>query len=119
MPLHIERGDFDVQRGRFRYFVCFTRDGVDDDDVRQRVPVEMSVSVSENGELADLSFQLPKACRPEQALALLNQEPAAQAVEKRVFISVPGRNGDTVMTSAAELQMDAAGRIIGIHIHPF
>ena len=74
MPLHIERGDFDVQRGRFRYFVCFTRDGVDDNDVRQRVPVEMSVSVSENGELADLSFQLPKACRPEQALALLKQD---------------------------------------------
>lgn len=119
MPIHIERGDFDPQRGRFQYFVCFTRNGLDDDDIRSRVPVEMSVSVSENGELADMSFQLPKNCRQDQALALLSQEPAAQAVDSRVFISIPGLNGDAVIKSAAELQLDAAGRIVGIHIHPF
>ncbi len=119
MPIHIERGDFDPNRGRFRYFVCFTRDGIDDDEIRSRVPVEVSVSVSETGELADVSFQLPKACRNEQALALLKSEPAAQAVESRVFISVPGLSGDAVLSSAAELQLDSAGRIVGVAIHPF
>ncbi len=119
MPIQIERGDFDPNRGRFRYFVCFTRDGVDDDTIRTRLPVEVSVSVSETGDLADMSFQLPKACRNAQALALLRNEPGAQAVESRVFISVPGCNGDAVLSSAAELQLDAAGRIVGMAIHPF
>jgi hypothetical protein len=123
MALQIQRGDFDPQRGRYRYFVCFTRSGVDDDEVRARLPVELALSVSETGEVADLSFQLPKACqKPDaraQALALLNQEPAAQTVDSRVFISVPGRSGDAVLNSSAELQMDAAGRIVAIQIHPF
>lgn len=123
MPIQIERGDFDVQRGRYRYFVCFTRNGVDDDQVRARLPVDLALSVSETGEVADLSFQLPKSCQKpeakEQALALLTQNAAAQTVDSRVFISVPGRSGDAVLNSSAELQMDAAGRIVAIHIHPF
>lgn len=119
MPVHIERGDFDPERGRFRYFVCFTKDGIDDDDIRARVPVEVSLSICENGDLADLSFQLPKTCREASALALIKKTPEAQAVESRVFISRPGMSGDAVVNCAAELQIDAAGRIIGMAIHPF
>ena len=118
MPVHIERGEFDAERGRFRYFVCFTKDGIDDDDIRARVPVDVSLSISENGEVADLSFVLPKGCR-EDSLALIRKTPEVQAVASHVFISQPGLSGDAVVNSAAELQLDAAGRIIGMAIHPF
>jgi hypothetical protein len=50
---------------------------------------------------------------------LLRNEPTAKQVDSRVFISVPGRSGDTVLSSAAELQVDAAGRILAMNIHPF
>lgn len=119
MAIHIDRGDFDPKNGRFRYFVSFADSEVGNDDVHQRVPVEVAVSVSENGELADVTFQLPKVCRSDTALALLRDEPTAHQVESRVFISVPGLSGDTVISSAAELQVDAAGRILGVNIHPF
>lgn len=117
--IRIDRGDFDPKNGRFRYFVCFVDSEVGKDDVHQRVPVEVAVSVSENGDLADFTFQLPKTCRTDTALALLRGEPAASQVDSRVFVSIPGLSGDVVISSAAELQMDAAGRILGINIHPF
>jgi len=119
MAIHIERGEFDEERGRFRYFVCFTKDGISDDEIRARVPVEVSLSISENGDVADLAFQLPKACRDSNALALIERAPEARAVESRVFITRPGLSGDAVINSAAELHFDAAGRIIGMAIHPF
>jgi hypothetical protein len=119
MTIPINRGDFDAERGRFPYFISFRKDGVDDDDIRLRVPVEVSMSVSENGDLADMSFEVPKACRTQNVLALVKGQPEVQAIESRVFISVPGLNGDAVLSSAAELQFDAAGRIIGVAIHPF
>src|SRR5438067_563533 len=58
-------------------------------------------------------------CRTPEALALLKAEPSAQQVESRVFISIPGTSGDSVLNSTAELQLDAAGRIVGMAIHPF
>ena len=119
MAIHIDRGDYDPKNGRFRYFVSFVHDEVDKDAVIQRVPVEVAVSVSENGDLTDVTFQLPKACRTPDALSLLRDEPTARQIDTRVFISVPGVSGDTVLASAAELQMDAAGRILAVNIHPF
>lgn len=119
MAIHIDRGDFDPKNGRFRYFVSFADGEVGNDDVHQRVPVEVAVSVSENGELADVTFQLPKVCRSDSALALLRGEPTAREIDSRVFISIPGLSGDTVISSAAELQMDSAGRILAVSIHPF
>lgn len=119
MAIRIDRGDFDPKNGRFRYFVSFADSEVENDEVRQRVPVEVAVSVSENGDLADVTFQLPKVCRTESALALLRDEPTAREVDSRVFISIPGLSGDAVISSAAELQVDAAGRVLGVSIHPF
>ncbi len=119
MAVRIDRGDFDPKNGRFRYFVSFASGEVENDNVHQRVPVEVAVSVSENGDLADVTFQLPKVCRTDLALALLRGEPTAQQIDARVFISVPGCSGDTVISSAAELQMDSAGRILAVNIHPF
>jgi hypothetical protein len=119
MSIRIDRGDYDPKNGRFRYFVSFSSNDVENDEVHARVPVEVAVSVSETGELADLAFQLPKVCRADAALSLLRNEPTAKQVDSRVFISVPGRSGDTVLSSAAELQVDAAGRILAMNIHPF
>lgn len=119
MSIHVDRGDFDPKNGRFRYFVSFAAGEVENEAVYQRVPVEVAVSVSENGELTDVMFQLPKVCRTDSALALLRGEPAARQVESRVFISVPGLSGDTTISSAAELQMDSSGRILAVNIHPF
>src|SRR5689334_2978834 len=68
MAIRIERGDYDPKNGRFRYFVCFKSDDVEDGDVHQRLPVEVALSVSENGELTDVTFQLPKTCRNDFAL---------------------------------------------------
>jgi hypothetical protein len=119
MSIRVDRGDFDSRNGRFRYFVNFAEGETDTENVHHRVPVEVAVSVSENGELADVAFQLPKVCRTDTALALLRNEPSARQIDSRVFISVPGLSGDAVMSSAAELQVDAAGRIVGVNIHPF
>jgi len=119
MPIHIERYGLEPERGRFHYFVCFNENGVEEDDVSRRVPVEVAMSVSETGDLADMTFVVPKQCRTPEALALLKGEPAAQQVESRVFIAVPGISGDSVLNSTAELQLDAAGRIVGMAIHPF
>ena len=119
MAIRIDRGDFDPKNGRFRYFVKFSGADVEEGDVCLRVPVEVAVSVSETGELADVAFQLPKTCRSDTALALLRGDPTASQVDSRVFISVPGLSGDTVLSSAAELQVDSAGRILAVSIHPF
>jgi hypothetical protein len=119
MPIQIERQSLDPDRGRFKYAVQFTRRELEDDDIVARVPVEVAVSVSENGDLADMSFVVPKQCRTPEALSLIKVEPGAQQVESRVFISIPGASGDSVLNSTAELQLDAAGRIVGMAIHPF
>ena len=118
MPLEIQRGDFDAERGRFGYAVSFGSGGVED-RVQQSLPVEVSLSVSENGDVADISFLLPKACRHALALALLKKEAAVQAVGSRVFITVPGRSGDSVLSGSAQLQVDEHGRIVGITINSF
>jgi hypothetical protein len=38
-------------------------------------------------------------------------------VDPRVFISIPGNNGDSVLSVAANLEVDASGRIVGLDIH--
>ena len=119
MPITIERFGLEPDQGRFHYSVSFGKRMVDDDDVQARVPVEVAVSVSETGDLADLSFVVPKQCRTAHALSYLKDEKVAQQIESRVFISIPGCSGDSVMNSTAELQLDAAGRIVGMTIHPF
>ncbi len=38
-------------------------------------------------------------------------------VESRIFLAVPGRNGDSVLRAPADLQLDRNGRIIAMEIH--
>ena len=113
MSIRVERTQFDDD-GRCQYYVQLRPNA--SNDVHLRVPVEVAVSVAENGDLADLTFVLPKKYRTSQALTFLKKEEAASYVDPRVFIAFPGLSGDSVISAAANLEVDAAGRIIGLEI---
>ncbi len=115
MAIQVERDDFDLREG-FRYYVSFKPNALDHDDAHQRVPIEVALSVSETGDLADMTFELPKYCRNDQALAYIQRQEEAQVVCPRVFIVKPGCSGDAVVSAQGHLEMDLAGRIIGMQI---
>lgn len=115
--IEVERCNFDEQRGRYQYYVFFKPEMVrDDPDVHSRVPVEVALSISETGDLADVSFILPKPHRNEQAVAFLAKENSVTYIPPRVFFVVPGPSGDTVLNAVAHLDLDISGRIIGMEI---
>lgn len=118
MGFRVERSDYDPNDG-FLYYVSFKPNlEVEKDDVHARLPVEAAVSVSETGELADLTFVLPKPCRNNLALHFIRQEKQmCDYIEPRVFIAIPGYNGDAVLSAPANLDLDIAGRIVGMEIH--
>ena len=116
MSMRVERSDYDPEDG-FLYYVCFKPNlEVGKEEIQARMPIEAAVSVSETGELADLSFVLPKQCRNDQALTFIRKEPVADYIEPRVFIAIPGSNGDAVINAPAKLDVDLAGRIVGMEI---
>ena len=57
-----------------------------------------------------------KKFRTEQALAFIAKSQAARTVEAHVFIAMPGLSGDAVLQAPAQLELDSAGRIIGMEI---
>lgn len=117
MAFQIDRGGFDPEAG-FDYYICFKPPiEVEGDEVESRVSIEAAVSVSETGDVADLCFMLPKSCRSEYALSYLKRDPAVSCVENRVFIAIPGLNGDAVFTAPATLELDHSGRIVAIEIN--
>lgn len=118
MDINVKRDNFDVELG-FQYYVSFKPHmpaSGDSSEVHTRIPVEASLSLSENGDLADVSFVLPKPCRSEQALAFIRKQATAQVIPPRVLLSLPGHSGDAVATAAANLDLDLAGRIVGMEI---
>ncbi len=116
MAIHVERTEFDEQMG-YQYYVAFNSNGTfEEDEVHDRVPVEVAISLCENGDLADFSFELPKVCRSEAALEYLQESANAQYIEPRVYITMPDLSGDTVALAAGRLELDIAGRIIGLEI---
>jgi len=116
MTIQVERTEFDEQLG-YQYYVAFNpRATFEEDEVHERVSVEVAVSLCENGDLADFSFELPKICRSEGALEFLKQSPNMRYVEPRVYITMPGLNGDAVAQAAGRLELDFAARIIGLEI---
>ena len=118
MSIYVERSNFDVEEGRCQYYVLLKPNvSKEDVGVQTRVPLEVSVSVSENGDLADVTFVVPKKYRSEQGLAFVKKEPAASYVDPRVFLAIPGLSGDSVFNAPANLEVDAAGRIVGLDIH--
>ena len=117
--IQVQRTDFDPQDGRCEYYVLLKPNADKEDvEVHLRVPIEVGISVSETGDLADLSFEVPKKYRTDEALRFVKaHREAASYVDPRVFISIPGHSGDSVLSVAANLEVDAAGRIVGLHIH--
>jgi hypothetical protein len=116
MAIQVERTEFDDEMG-YQYYVAFNSNGsFEEDEVHDRVPVEVAVSLCENGDLADFSLELPKNCRSEAALDFLKTAGNARYIEPRLYITMPGLNGDTVARAAGRLEFDLAGRIIGLQI---
>ncbi len=117
--INVERSEFDPDEGRCQYYVLLKPNAaMEDVEVHLRVPVEVGISVSETGDLADLSFIVPKKYRNRNALSFIHSHrDTASYVDPRVFIAIPGRSGDCALTTAANLEVDAAGRIVGVDIH--
>jgi len=116
MAIQIKREQFDPEAGKYQYHLQFKQ--VESDyEVRANVSVEVAFSISENGELAELSFLLPKAIRSNHAMKYLNQESSVNAVDSRIFIVVPAANGDSVLRAPGDLELDATGCIVGVKIH--
>jgi hypothetical protein len=117
MAFQVDRSPFDPESG-FEYYICFKpAKEVDGDEVRARVSIEAAISLSENGDVADLAFMLPKDCRSDNALCYLKRDPYASCVENRVFIALPGLSGDAVLRVPATLELDQAGRIVAIELN--
>ncbi len=115
MPIQVERDEFDLQNG-FHYYVCFKPNALEDEGAYNRVPVEVALSVCENGDLADVTFELPKYCREGKALAYMEQLEEVRYVKPRVFVVRPGCSGDAVVRAIGHLEMDLVGRIVGMDI---
>jgi uncharacterized protein YuzE len=117
MAFQVDRSAFDPDSG-FEYYICFKpANQVEGDEVSARISIEVAVSVSETGDIADLSFVLPKACRNDHSLSYIRKDPTAICVENRVFVSLPGLSGDAVLNAPATVELDNSGRIVAIEIN--
>jgi hypothetical protein len=119
MSLRVAQGVYNPEKERFQYYVSFkpTLDPTDEErGAEQRHPIDVALSVTETGELADLAFTLPQPCRSRRSLEYLNRTQSASVVEERVFVVVPELNGDSVLQGKGRLEVDGFGRIIGLEI---
>lgn len=116
MSILVERSEFDPQSG-YQYYVAFHTNGTfEEDEVQSRVPVEVAVSLSENGDLADFSLEVPKTLRSREAMDFIRPNENARFINPRLYVTFPGMNGDTVALAAGRLELDLTGRIIGLEI---
>jgi len=116
MSIQVEKSDFDPTVG-FQYYLYFKPHmNEDGGDVRQRIPVEVAVSLSEGGEIADCSFELPKMLRNDRSMAFLQRQDGVNYIAPRIFIDFPGHSGDAVIKAAANLDLDISGRIMGMEL---
>jgi hypothetical protein len=116
MSILVERSDLDPQTG-YQYYVAFNVNGTfEEEEVQTRVPVEVALSLSETGDLADFNFEIPKVLRNKIALNFINDSDNARYVDPRLYVSFPGMNGDAVTLAAGRLELDLTGRIIGLEI---
>ncbi len=117
MAFQVDRGTYDPESG-FEYYVCFKpKSHVEGDEVHSRISIEVAMSLSENGEVADLTFTLPKMCRNEFALSFVNRDLSVSCVEGRVFVVLPGVSGDAVLSAPGTLELDEAGRIVAVEVN--
>ena len=116
MSIQVEKSGFDPTVG-FQYYLYFKPHmNEDGGDVRQRIPVEVAVSLSEGGEIADCSFELPKMLRNDRSMAFLQRQDGVNYIAPRIFIDFPGHSGDAVIKAAANLDLDISGRIMGMEL---
>lgn len=116
MSIQIEKSDYDPTVG-FQYYLYFKPHMEEAGcDVRQRVPVEVAVSLSESGEIADCTFELPKPLRNDRSMAFLCRQTGVNYIAPRIFIDFPGQSGDAVIRAAANLDLDLSGRIMGMEL---
>jgi hypothetical protein len=116
MSIQVEKSGFDPTVG-FQYYLYFKPHmNEDGGDVRQRIPVDVAVSLSESGEIADCSFELPKTLRNDRSMAFLRRHNGVNYIAPRIFIDFPGQSGDAVIKAAANLDLDLAGRIMGMEL---
>jgi hypothetical protein len=119
MSLRVARGVFNPEKDRFHFYVAFkpTLDPTADErGVESSYQVDVAVSVTELGELADLAFTLPEACRNRRCLEYISRTYSVTLADDRVFVTVPGMNGDSVLSANGVIELDGAGKIIGIEI---
>ncbi len=116
MSMRINKADYSPEDG-FLYYVTFKPNmQLGDETVAQRIPVHAAVSLSETGDLADLTFLLPKQFRNEFATSYIRKDDATNVIDDRILITIPGLNGDAVIETPAKLDLDASGRIVGMEI---
>ena len=116
MSIQVEKSDYDPTVG-FQYYLYFKPHmNEEGGDVRQRIPVEVAVSLSEAGEIADCTFELPKMLRNDRSMTFLQRQDGVNYIAPRIFIDFPGQSGDAVIKAAANLDLDMAGRIMGMEL---
>jgi hypothetical protein len=116
MSLRVERAQFDPVNG-FLYYVIFKPNlQVGVDEVQMTSEVEAALSLTENGDLADLTFIVPKQYRNPVALSFVCAEGRGSYQEPHVYVAVEGSSGDTVVRAPGRLDVDLAGRIVGMAI---
>ncbi len=116
MGFRVERSEFDMEYG-FLYYLCFKPDlALGQEMISASLAIQAVIWLSETSDLAELTFELPKQCRNAEALRFIRKEREAKYVEPRVFITLPGTNGDAEVDLPAKLDLDFAGRIVGMTI---
>ncbi|HEX2329692.1 MAG TPA: hypothetical protein VHN74_13285 [Candidatus Angelobacter sp.] len=119
MSLRVARGVYNPEKEAFHYYIAFkpTLDPTTEDrNSESAFKVEVALSLTETGELADIAFTLPEHCRNRRALEYISRTHSASVVDDRVFVTVPGMNGDSVIETLGSLELDGAGKIMGLEI---
>lgn len=119
MSLRVARGVYNPEKDTFYYYVSFKPmldPTTQERAVDQSYPVDVALSLTETGELADVAFSLPENLRSRRSLEYLSRTDSASVVNERVFITVPDLNGDSVLEGKGSLELDAFGRIMGLEI---
>jgi hypothetical protein len=99
----VERSEFDPESG-FSYYVSFKPDlSITGEEISAQMVVQAVVWLSETSNLAEFSFVVTK-------------QGAANYAEPRVFIALPGPSGEAAIDLPATLDLDFAGRIVGMEI---
>jgi len=116
MDFQVERSEFDPENG-FSYYVFFKPDlSIAGEEISAQMVVQAVVWLSETSDLAEFTFEVPKPCRNSRALKFVCKDGAANYAEPRVFIALPGASGEAAIDLPATLDLDFAGRIVGMEI---